>query len=140
MSGIPIKPYTKNDRCASSDPSVRHQIYDEIDTKGIGNSLRELLEINFILSLAFPAVADVAVMDCQNADSLVVIQQGANMHLRGTFAAENRLERGLRVVGVMISVPELYGGDLQMVHRTAQVINAIEYGMISCEFGPCATG
>ena len=70
---------------------MRHQVEDDVDPQWIGDSLGVSSEIEFVLPFAFPAVADVAVVDCQNHHPLMVIEERADVHFLGAFAAENGL-------------------------------------------------
>src|SRR3954447_16957775 len=107
-----------------------HQVNDDVDAERIGNAFGISAEIEFILSLPFPSVADVAVVDGQDHHPLLVIENRANVHFLGAFAAENSLEFGPRIVGIVLLVPKLNGRDLQAVHWSSKIVNAIKYGML----------
>jgi hypothetical protein len=72
---------------------MRHQIKDDVDAKGIGHLLGESVEVFFVLTLSFPTIADVAVVDGENHHLLVVVEQRPNVHFLGAFATVNPLER-----------------------------------------------
>ena len=72
---------------------MRHQVEDDVDAKGIGHLLGEFVEVKFVLTLPFPAIADVAVVDGEDQRPLFVVEHGPDMHFLGTFATEDALER-----------------------------------------------
>src|SRR6185436_3952568 len=74
---------------------MRHHVEDDIDAKRIGDPFGVLIEISLVRLLAFPAVADVAVVDGQYHDPPMVVEQGANVHFLGAFAAEDGLLWGI---------------------------------------------
>ena len=72
---------------------MRHQVKDDVDAKGIGHLLGEVVEVEFVLTLSFPTIADVAVVDGKDHHPLVVVEQGPDVHFLGAFATEDALER-----------------------------------------------
>src|SRR6266516_4431942 len=73
--------------------SMRHQVKDDVDAKGISHSLGELVEVIFVLTLPFPTIADVAVVDGENHNPLAVVEQRPDVHFLGAFSTVNPLER-----------------------------------------------
>ena len=71
---------------------MRHQVKEDVDAKGIGHFFGEFVEVNFVLALPFPTIADVAVVDRQDQEPLFVVEQGSDVHFLGAFAAEDTLE------------------------------------------------
>ena len=72
---------------------MRHQIENDVDAQRIRDSLGVPAEIDFVFSFAFPAVADVTVVDGEDYHPLPVVEQSANVHFLGAFAAKNGLQR-----------------------------------------------
>src|SRR6266540_3466547 len=79
--------------------SMRHQVKDDVDAKGIGHLLGVLVEVKFVLTLSFPTIADVAVVDGNNHHPLVIVEQGPDVHFLGAFATVDPLERIYRGEG-----------------------------------------
>ncbi len=117
-----------------------HEVKNDVDAERIRDFLGELSEILLVLSLAFPAIADVAVVNGENHHPLVIVEDGADVHFFGTLAAENGLQLGARVIRIVILIPKLNGGDLQPIHWAAEIVNAIEDGMIGGQIGPGSVG
>jgi hypothetical protein len=83
---------TRSTRAARS-VSMRHQVKDDVDAKGIGHLLGEFVEVEFVLTLPFPTIADIAVVDGKNHDPLVVVEQSPDVRFLGAFATVDPLER-----------------------------------------------
>src|SRR5207237_10251204 len=54
--------------------SVRQKVKNDVDSQRIGSLLGKLVKEVIVLSFALPAVAVVAVMDCNDHDPALVIQ------------------------------------------------------------------
>ena len=68
-----------------------HEIENDIDAERIGDFLGELAEVLLVFPLAFPAIANVTVVDGENHHPLMVVEQRPDVHLFGAFSPEDGL-------------------------------------------------
>src|SRR5262245_6344803 len=115
---------------------MRHEVEDGVDAERISDALGIRAEVKLVFAFAFPAVADVAVVDGQDHHPLAVVEQSAHAHFLRALTAENGLQWRLRVPFIVVAVPELDGGDLEAVHRAPQIVNAVEYRVVRGQLSP----
>src|ERR1044071_1863638 len=100
---------------------MRHQIKDDVDAEGISNLFGEPIEIEIALTLAFPAIAYVAIVNDKNHHPPGIVKKAANRHFFPTFATENAMRLRLRIARIKFFIPELHGRNTQSVQRAAKL-------------------
>lgn len=112
---------------------MRHQVKDDVNGQRIGDLFGIPAEIGTVFPLPFPAITHVAGVNCQDHDPPLVIEQGADVHLLGTFAPKNPMRRGLRIIRVKVFVPKLH-------RRHAQIEDALKDRMVRVQLHPATIG
>src|SRR5258708_966294 len=126
---------------------MRHGVENNINTERKRSFLRKLVKKEIVLSLAFPAVAIVAIMCGDHHDPSVFIEQGADMHLTallgiGSPPAVTPLARMAFPRDEIILASTHYSDarSLQLVFGNIQIEDTMKNGMGHGKFDEFAFG